>query len=117
MNFVRCISCLLYHRRRRKQNFFFFIFVILLMTSFLCYWWIEIYSHDNNIELFDKQIENNDLEKTHPIFSKYIQDPYNINVRNIINEANRKYEDNNNKYLVYSCPFMCGGKIFIFVFE
>lgn len=86
------------------------------MSSFICYWWIEIYSRTSNNDLFEKEFRNNDLEKKHPIFSKYIQNPYNIDIWNIINEANRKYEENTNKYLVYSCPFMCGGKSFISFF-
>jgi hypothetical protein len=84
------------------------------MCSYLCYWWIEIYSRSNNIQSFEKEIENDELEKKHPIYSKYIKDPYNINIWNIINEANRKYHENNTKYLVYSCRFMCGGKNSIF---
>ena len=60
--------------------------------------------------------KNDNLEKQNPIFSKYIQNPYNINVWNIIKEANQKYQENNNKYLVYSCPFMCGGKNSILLF-
>ncbi|UJR38524.1 hypothetical protein I4U23_031192 [Adineta vaga] len=57
------------------------------------------------------QIQNDLLEKSNPIFSKYLQNPYKINLWRIINESNRKYENNysNTKYLVYSCPFMCGG--------
>jgi len=74
---------------------------------------MEIYSNSNNNQLFEKerrQFKNDDLGKIDPIYFKYINDPYNINILNIINEANRKYQENN-KYLVYSCQFMCGGKI------
>jgi hypothetical protein len=80
----------------------------------ICYWWIEIY-------LFEKQnneLENDELGKQDPIYAKYIHNPYNINLWNIIKEANRKYEqNNNNKYLVYSCRFMCGGKMRSFQFN
>ncbi len=78
-----------------------------MICSYLCYWWTE---RDNHIEIFRKETKNDNLEKRHPIFSKYIQNPYEINIWNIINEANRKYKENQTKYLVYSCPFMCGGK-------
>jgi hypothetical protein len=76
---------------------------------------MEIYSNSNNNRLFEKdkrrEFINDDLGKMDPIYFKYIEDPYNINILNIINEANRKYQENNNKYLIYSCRFMCGGKI------
>jgi len=122
MNFFRVIFYWLYHRRRLKHQFFLFIFLILIISIFTCYWWIEIYSNDNHIEIFEKKIrnfENDELGKKHPIYLKYIQNPYYINIWNIINEANRKYQDNNNnnKYLVYSCRFMCGGKNSIFFFK
>jgi hypothetical protein len=79
----------------------------------MLYWSIEIYSDNNHIKIFGKESKNNDLGKRHPIFLKYIKNPYNIDLWNIISEANRKYyENNNNKYLVYSCPFMCGGNYF-----
>ncbi|CAF0736362.1 unnamed protein product [Adineta steineri] len=73
---------------------------------------MEINSQHNDIKIIQNEIEekkNNDLKQRHPIIWKYIQNPYDINVWNIINEANRKYEQNKTKYLVYSCRFMCGG--------
>ena len=79
------------------------------MSSYICYWWIEIHFHEDN-QIFQAEIITDDLTIKHPIFSKYSHEPYHINVRNIINEANQKYQQNRDKYLVYSCPFMCGGK-------
>ncbi len=116
MNFFRIVF---YCRRRRKHRFFLFILLILIISSYICYWWIEIYSPDHPIDIFEnelKETENDELGKNHPIFAKYIQHPYNIDVWNIINEANRKYEEKNPKYLVYSCRFMCGGKEKTFLF-
>ncbi len=110
MNLFRIIFC---YRRRRRYQFCLLILIILLISSYICVCWIEISSDDNDIEIFKKEIkefENDNLVKQNPIFSKYIQNPYNINLWNIINEANRKYQEKENKYLVYSCPFMCGGK-------
>lgn len=108
---------LFYYRRRRKQKYFFFIFFFLIISSCICYWWIEINSFNNDQNVFEqqeKESENIKLEKQDPIYAKYIRNPYNINLSNIIKEANRKYQENN-KYLVYSCRFMCGGKIKIFI--
>jgi hypothetical protein len=109
----------LFHRRRRKHKFFLFIFLILILSSYICYLFIEIYSDNNDIQLYEQRIpkfeKENDLKREHPIFSQYIENPYNIDVLSIIDEANRKYQEkatlaNKTKYLVYSCPFMCGGR-------
>ncbi|CAF2619310.1 unnamed protein product [Rotaria sp. Silwood2] len=116
MKFFRIIFYPLYHRRRRKYYLFLLILIILIVSSYTCYWCNEINSYNHDIEKFEKEpgefrkhTRNDSLEKNHPILLKFIQDPYNINVWGIITEANRKYQQNKNKYLVYSCPFMCGG--------
>lgn len=108
MSFFRVIYYLLYHRRRRKYQIFFIIFFLLI----ICYWWIEIYSYEYHIQLIKEkiEIENDQLGRQDEIYLKYLQNPYNINIWNIIQEANKKYQENNEKYLVYSCRFMCGGK-------
>ena len=110
MNFFRI---LFYHRRRRKQKFFLLIFLILILSSLICYWWIEIYSFKYEQNLFEQQnnqSENDQLIEQDPIYARYIQHPYNIDLWSIIKEANSKYQENNEKkYLVYSCRFMCGG--------
>lgn len=114
MNIYRLIYC---YRRRRKQNFFLFIFLILIISSYFYYWSIEIYFSNNENQLFENhQSKNDELAKLDPIFNKYIRHPFNINIWNIIQDSNRKYQQNhlNRKYLVYSCRFMCGGNTFLF---
>lgn len=112
MSFFRVIYYLLYHRRRRKYQIFLLIFIIFIIF----YWWIEISSYKNSIGINSKDkfnIENENLGKENEIYFKYIENPYNIDIWNIIKEANRKYQENNTKYLVYSCRFMCGGNFII----
>lgn len=120
MNVSRLIYC---YRRRRKQNFFILIFFILISSIFICYWSIEMHFSKNEEDLFKNQnqiqSENVQLAKSNPILNKFIQPPFNINVWNIIQQANLKYEQNhsNSKYLVYSCRFMCGGTIFYLLID
>ena len=88
------------------MKIFLVIFILLIISSSICYWWIEI---DSNEQVFYNQIEQ--IQPEDLILSKYLNDPYQINVWNIINQSKRKYFDSkHDKYLVYSCRFMCGGK-------
>ncbi|CAF1409245.1 unnamed protein product [Adineta ricciae] len=111
MSLYRSICYTFYPRRRRKSYLFLMIFVILL---YYYYQFLELSSYPTEITIisedFDK-LQNRFLEKSSEIFSKYLRSPYEINIWRIINESNAKYADksSNNKYLVYSCPFMCGG--------
>ncbi|CAF3355604.1 unnamed protein product [Rotaria socialis] len=117
MKVFRIIYYSLYHRRRRKYYLFLLLFIILIVFPYTFYWCFEIYAYNSDIKIFKKDVvekfrhetQNDDLERVHPILAKYIQSPYNINVWSMIREANRKYERNKSTYLVYSCPFMCGG--------
>lgn len=118
MRLFRILLYSFYHRRHRKYYLCLLICFILILSSTKCYWCTEKSSQDNRFELdekktneFRKDMYNSDFKTSNPILLKYIGNPYNIDVWSIINEANRKYRENNHKYLVYSCPFMCGGKI------
>lgn len=97
----------LFRRRRKQQSIIWFVVLFLIIFSTSCYWWKE-FDSNNEEDLFQNQIKQ--LEFNDPIISKYINDPFNIHVEKIINEAKRKYQQTNEKYLVYSCRFMCGGK-------
>ena len=120
MNFFRWIFHVVFHRRRQRQKCF-LILVVLSLPIIYC-----------TIEFPRRQINERTIistssdHKAHSredpygrpdeILSKYVQEPYNIDVWSIIHEARRKYEqkstgDNENRYVVYSCPFMCGGEL------
>ena len=106
MKFVRLVSFLT-HRRRRKQHIFIILLLLFITFSSMHFDYFKIDSV-KNIE----ESKNEFLANRHPIFSKYIKDPYDINVWKIIHEANENYQNNQKKYLVYSCRFMCGGKVY-----
>lgn len=94
-------------RRRRKSKIFLFIFSLFIISSSISYWWIEI---DSTEQFLYNQIEQSQFDDD-PILSKYFTDPYQINIWNIINQSKRNYfNSQHDKYLVYSCRFMCGGK-------
>ena len=108
--------------RRRKLNYlilflFVFTFLIWLFLNKL----FEFDSFENKNfplkNIFSWQINQSDLRKN-SILAKYLDDPYYINIEEIINESNKNYYKinqnlltENRRYLVYSCRFMCGGEI------
>lgn len=117
MKFLRITCYLLSHRRRRRYCLFLFVFLVLTLFPSTYDWCFEVFSYDDNVKLLQNDVEqlrdetqNNDIKNVHPVFAKYINEPYDINIWNIIHEANKKYHENSNQYLVYSCPFMCGGE-------
>ena len=104
MNFMRRFY--LFRRRKKQQPIFLCFVMCLIISSSIFYWWMGFDSHE---EFFQNPIKRFEYED--PIIFKYVNQPFNIHVDKIIDEAKRKYYDQNEKYLVYSCRFMCGGKI------
>lgn len=98
-----CRMILSSYRRRRKQRW-----ILLFPVCFVLFYWFILGSTTSTETRTTTTIVDESF-RANPIFSKYLQSPFDIDLFAIIDEANRKYRDVD-RYLVYSCPFMCGGK-------